>query len=125
MNRATPIVLMMIAGGSLAAGAQQEKVACQVAAANIFRAQSWLPPPPPPPPPPAPRAPPLPFVYLGQIDEGERIAVFLGQQQRTLIVRSGDAIDGTYRVESVTPTSASFIYLPLGEQQQLLLRSKP
>lgn len=125
MSRATPLLLMLIAGASLAAGVPQEKTACQVAAANIFRAQSWLPPPPPPPPPPAPRAPPLPFVYLGQIDEGDRIAVFLGQQQRTLIVRSGDTVDGIYRVESVTPTGATFLYLPLGEQQQLILRSKP
>lgn len=125
MSRATPIILLFLAGGSIAAGVPQEKAACPVAAANIFRAQSWLPPPPPPPPPPAPTAPPLPFVYLGQIDEGDRIAVFLGQQLRTHIVRSGDTIDGTYRIESVTPTSATFIYLPLGEQQQLMLRSKP
>ena len=125
MSRALPIVLMFCAGASPAADLPQDKPVCPVAAANLFRAQSWLPPPSPPPPPPAPKAPPLPFVYLGQIDEGDRIAVFLGQQQRTLIVRSGDAIDGNYRIESVTPTSATFIYLPLGEQQQLMLRSKP
>jgi hypothetical protein len=125
VNRATPVILMLIAGAGMAAAAPQEKANCQVAAANVFRAQSWLPPPPPPPPPPAPKAPPLPFVYLGQIDEAGRIAVFLGQQQRTLIVRSGDTIDGTYRIESVTPTGATFLYLPLGELQQLILRSKP
>ncbi|MBI4996106.1 MAG: secretion system X translation initiation factor [Rhodocyclales bacterium] len=125
MKRATAFVLLLIAGGSPAAGVPQDKAACEVAAANLFRAQSWLPPPPPPLPPPAPKVPPLPFVYLGQIDEGDRIAVFLGHQQRTLIVRSGDTIDGSYRVESVTPTGATFLYLPLGELQQLILRSKP
>lgn len=125
MKHTTSIALMLVAMNGATAGTPQEARSCPVAAANIFRTQSWLPPPPPPPKPPPPKAPPLPFVYLGQILEGEQISVFLGHQQRTLIVHSGDTIDGTYRIESISPTSATFLYLPLGEQQQLILRSRP
>lgn len=98
---------------------------CPVAAANLFKARSWLPPPPPLPPPPAPKAPPLPFTYLGQMEDGGSIALFLGRAQNTLIVRAGDLIDGVYRVEEIVPTRATFVYLPLNELQQLMLRSRP
>lgn len=115
-------VVVTHATGALA---QSDEAPCPVAVANLFRAQSWLPPPLPPPPPPPPQAPPLPFVYLGQIQEGKGIAVFLGKQQQTLIVRAGETVDTNYRVEEVTPTLATFVFLPLGEKQQLPLRNTP
>jgi hypothetical protein len=74
---------------------------------------------PPPPPPPRPQAPPLPFVYMGKlIDEG-RIVVFLTQGDRNYIVRQGDTIDGTYRVDGVTDQKLSLTYLPLKQKQEL------
>jgi len=94
-------------------------------ASDPFRALSWqavtqeearknAPPPPPPPP---PQAPPLPFAYMGKLIEDGRIVVFLTQGDRNLIVRLGDTIDGTYRVDAVTEQHLSLTYLPLKQKQ--------
>ena len=109
----------------IGAAATDDDAPCPVAVVDLFRAQSWLPPPLPPPPPPPPQAPPLPFVYLGQMVDGNRIAVFVAQQQQTLIVHAGDTIGDSYHVDSVTPSLATFTFLPLGEKQQLPLRTAP
>lgn len=122
MRRATALALALAAcAAPPAAGATE----CAVAAANLFRAQSWQPPPPPPAPPEKPKAPPLPFTYLGHLVEDKGIALFLGRQQRTLIVRAGDVIDGTHRVDAVSAQRAVFTYLPLDIQQPLILRNRP
>lgn len=121
MKRGIALLVALLAGMACAA----EEPPCPVAAANLFPSQSWQPPPPPPRPPEPPRAPPLPFAYLGQLDEGGSIALFLGKQQRTLVVRAGDTIDGSYRIDSITPQRAMFTYLPLDIQQPLILRNKP
>jgi hypothetical protein len=68
-------------------------------------------------PPPAPKAPPLPFTYMGKLIEDGRIVVFLTQGDRNLIVRLGDTIDGTYRVDAVTEQHLSLTYLPLKQKQ--------
>jgi hypothetical protein len=93
---------------------------------NLFPARSWRPPPPPPPAaaevkPPPPSAPPLPFQYLGKLQEGEQTVVFLSQQERTHTVRQGDTLAGVYRVERITPESMVLVYLPLKQAQTLPL----
>jgi hypothetical protein len=98
-------------------------------ASDPFRALSWQAvtqeearknaPPPPPPPPPPPQAPPLPFAYMGKLIEDGRIVVFLTQGDRNHIVRLGDTIDGTYRVDAVTEQHLSLTYLPLKQKQEL------
>jgi hypothetical protein len=84
----------------------------------------------PPPSPPAPRAPPLPFKYLGQAVEQGKVTVFLSRGDNTYIARPGDTLDGKYRVERVDERMVVFRYLPLGQRQQLALggaepREKP
>jgi hypothetical protein len=89
--------------------------------ADVFQAKSWyIPPPPPkpvPPPPPAP--PPLPFTYLGKLQEEGRLTVFITKQDRHYAVKTGDMIDGEYRVDSVEAQRVVFTYLPLNMQQTL------
>jgi hypothetical protein len=113
--------LVFIAALAVAAPDQASR---PVAAANLFPAQNWLPPPvirkPEP-----PKAPPLPFKYLGQLQEDRGIALFLERGNMTLVVRAGETVDGAYHVEKVTPTQATFIYLLLNESQQLALRTQP
>ena len=90
-----------------------------------FQARSWAPAPDPlevsrrrlPPPP--PQAPPLPFSYLGKLVEDARTTVFLAQQDRNHVVRAGDTIDGTYRVERIGEDALVVTYLPLRIQQTL------
>jgi hypothetical protein len=76
---------------------------------------------PPPPPPPKPTAPPLPFKYLGKLVEDERTLVFLVRDDRNFIVRAGDTIEGTYRVDEIAEQSMTFTFLPLKERQVLAL----
>lgn len=78
-----------------------------------------------PPPPPPPTAPALPFSVVGgisgqQIAEG-RPVVFLKLRDEVLVVRPGDEIDKTYRVETITAQKIEFIYLPLQQRQTLSL----
>jgi len=77
----------------------------------------------PPPPAPAPVAPPLPFTYFGRLAVDDDRAVFLSSGERNLIVRPGEVIDGTYRVDSVSDAQIVFTYLPLNLSQQLAIGS--
>lgn len=102
--------------------AVREQYATQ--ADDLFAPHSWQPPPPPPPPPkpPAPKAPPLPFRYLGKVLEGSEILAFLGQGTRTHLLRRGDVL-AEYKVDEITPTEITFVYLPLNEKQHLTFGS--
>lgn len=92
--------------------------------------QAPPPPPPavetPPPPPPPPTAPALPFTVVGGIS-GQRIAdghptAFLRTGDDIVVVRPGDAIGKTYRVESVSVDKIDFTYLPLMQRQTLSMK---
>ncbi|MBI4205212.1 MAG: hypothetical protein HY527_09315 [Betaproteobacteria bacterium] len=72
-----------------------------------------------PAPPPAPSAPPLPFTYLGQFIDGEKTEVFVTLGDEHYSIEKGKTIDGQYKVEKVTPTAVTFVYLPLGTRQSL------
>lgn len=89
---------------------------------DLFAPHSWQPPPPPPPKPPAPKAPPLPFRYLGKVLDGSEILVFLGQGTRTHLLRRGDIL-AEYKVDEITPTGITFVYLLLDEKQHLTFGS--
>lgn len=90
-----------------------------------FAGKSWYVPPPPPPPQPAqeaprPTAPPLPFGYMGRMQEEDgQAVVYLTQGKRAYSVSEGDTIDGTYRVEGISPTQVTLVYLPLNIKQKL------
>lgn len=102
---------------------------------NPFDAKSWYVPPPPPPPiiaiqpqePPKPTAPPLPFSYVGQMeDENGRVVVYLAHGNRALTVGVGDNIDGHYRLDSIEDAAVQMTYLPLDIKQTLFIaRNNP
>jgi len=94
--------------------------------AGPFAHQDWTPPPPPPqpapppPPPPPPTAPPLPFTFIGKSVSDGVWEVYLARGARTYVVREkGAVIDGTYRVDAITPPVLTLTYLPLNQVQQL------
>ncbi|WP_232219932.1 hypothetical protein [Pseudogulbenkiania sp. MAI-1] len=110
-----PVLLAMsmdtLQRGPAAEGEEQE-------VKDIFARQSWyVPPPPPKPAPPAP--PPLPFTYLGKVIDGGQVTVFVTQGDRNLAVKTGDVIDGTYRVDAIAPPMMTLTFLPLSMQQSL------
>lgn len=99
---------------------------------NAFAPRSWAPPAPPPPPPapaaapaPAPEppsAPPLPFRFMGMMEENEAsTTVYLAQGERLIAATPGDTIDNTYRVDALKGRTLHFTYLPLNQRQSLPL----
>jgi hypothetical protein len=93
-----------------------------ISRSDAFAARDWTPPAPPPPapPPPAPpTTPPLPFSYLGKWSAEEGLSVFVLQGNTPRIVRSGDVLDGMWRVDKVQPNALVFTYLPLNSSVTL------
>jgi hypothetical protein len=94
---------------------------------DYFAPHHWNPPPQAtpafeaPPPPPAPTAPPLPFTVLGKQHESDVWRVFLSIEDRLFVVKAGDMIDDTYRVESIELPVLTLTYLPLNERQTLAI----
>jgi hypothetical protein len=90
---------------------------------DAFAGRSWVAPPPPvvEAPPAAPSAPPLPFTYIGKMQEGETgpLTIYLAQGEQAYSVKKGDVIDKTYRVESMDATHIVLTYLPLAVKQTL------
>jgi hypothetical protein len=65
----------------------------------------------------------LPFAFIGKlIDDGKTI-VFLTKADRNYVVRLGDTIDGTYRVDEIGEQSMTLTYLPLESKQSLAVGS--
>ncbi|MGO5000041.1 hypothetical protein [Oceanisphaera sp. W20_SRM_FM3] len=103
--------------------------------ADLFAAHSWyvapkrapvaLVPVSLPPPPAKPMTPPLPFRFIGKLDDSQKIRVFLQQGEKVHVVSQGDVIDGTYRVDGVTDDGMTLLYLPLQVTQSLSVGSKP
>lgn len=104
-----------------------------VPAADLFASQSWYVSPPPPPvmaapvlPPPAPAkpaAPPLPFKFIGKLDDRRALQVFLLRGEQVLVVREGDLIDKTYKVQRIDAEKMTLVYLPLDIAQTLTVGS--
>jgi hypothetical protein len=58
------------------------------------------------------------------IEDGD-VIVFLTKQDRTYIVRAGDTLDRTYRVEKIEEDRLVLNYLPLGIRQTLQFAAAP
>ena len=69
--------------------------------------------------PPPPQAPPLPFAYIGRLSEDRDTTVFLALGDRNLVVKPGDTIDNTYKLEEISDSAVVLMYLPLGQRQAL------
>lgn len=72
-----------------------------------------------------PAAPPLPYSYLGRMHKGERVTLYLLRSQEMVIAEEGAVLEGTYRLEQISETSARFVYLPLGTEQMLAIPPAP
>jgi len=99
------------------------------ARSDPFAPKGWTPPPPPPPPPvaapppappPPPTAPPVPFKFIGQIeDKAAKPAAFITKGDALFIVHVGDVVENTYRVESFNAAQVVITYLPLQQRQTI------
>lgn len=81
------------------------------------------PPPPPPPPPEPPRAPPVPFEYMGRLEEDGVVSIFLKRGENPYSVKVGDTVDEVYQVVDLDEAGVHVVYLPL-KQRQLIPRPR-
>jgi hypothetical protein len=103
-------------------------------AADLFARAAWhvTPPPPPPPPPPAPPAPapvaeappqvpPPNYKVAGKQHDGRKWEVFLLRDENSFVVRSGQVIESTWRVEQIEPPSMTLVHVPTGQQHRIAI----
>jgi hypothetical protein len=87
---------------------------------DLFPATSWQPAPAPsaaPVQPARPQPPPLPFGYLGRMQDRGVPHVFLSIGDRAVVAKVGVTLEGAYRVTRIDENAVSFLYLPLRQTQ--------
>ncbi|TDF82161.1 hypothetical protein [Pseudomonas sp. H9] len=72
-----------------------------------------------------PAAPALPFQFVGRLHDRDDQQVFLQSGEKLYVVRRGDVIDDLYRIEHISATELSVVYLPLHLSQTLSVGSAP
>lgn len=72
-----------------------------------------------------PTAPVLPFQFVGRLADRLDQQVFLQSGEKLYVVRQGDVIDDTYRIEHISDTELNLVYLPLHLSQTLSVGSAP
>ena len=99
----------------------QSRTSASTAQADAFGVKSWtvapttgagaaFPPPPAPPPP--PRAPPLPFKYMGSMQESPQCAVwYLTEGEQLHVIAAGETI-GAWRVDGLRGGQLELTYVP-------------
>jgi hypothetical protein len=97
---------------------------------NLFRANNWAVAPKqqprkqvaiaPPAPPPKPKAPPIPFAYMGRLNDGPQgNLIYLSSNDKSYSVPLGKKINGFWRLDSEDDNALYFTYLPLSLPQIL------
>ncbi|KAB0480506.1 hypothetical protein SAMN04490202_0185 [Pseudomonas reinekei] len=71
----------------------------------------------------APTAPPMPFQFIGRMDDRTDLQVFLQNGEKIYVVRKGDVIDETWKIEGISDLELSLVYLPLHLSQTLSVGS--
>ncbi|KAA0994727.1 hypothetical protein FQ192_11345 [Pseudomonas sp. ANT_J12] len=70
-----------------------------------------------------PSAPPMPFQFVGKLHDRADLQVFLQNGEKIYVVRKGDVIDDTWRIEGISDVELSLVYLPLHLAQTLSVGS--
>jgi hypothetical protein len=70
-------------------------------------------------PPSTPQPPAMPYKFIGQMDDGGRLVLYLGRGEQVFLGRLGETIEGEYKITAITPSQITFEYLPAGTTQIL------
>lgn len=119
------------------AGARNGEAEFEEEENDPFSPRNWTSPPPPPPepvntagpaqPPPVivPEGPPpLPYQFMGRLNNGADQLVYLGRGDQPLVARMGDVLEQIYKVVDIGPAQIEFEHLPTGQRQTLPLQTK-
>lgn len=68
-----------------------------------------------------PVAPALPYVFMGQFDDGGRQVVYLSRNDQTFVITPGETIEGIYKVLTMNPGQIEFEHIPTGTKQVLTI----
>ena len=92
---------------------------------NAFKVQTWEPPLPKskkqleqPPPPPV--APPIPFTYIGKVEDDNKIEYCVLQQNKLINIKVGEVVQAQWRLDSEDAKYLNWTYLPMNLTQTLL-----
>jgi len=92
---------------------------------GLFKPHSWVVEPPKPkadklPPPPPPSAPPVPFTYMGRLDNSPQgNLIYLATNDQSYSVLIGKKINGFWQLDREDSNNLYFTYLPLNLPQVL------
>jgi len=100
---------------------------------DLFKGHAWYVPPPPPKPvpvkvepPPPPAAPPVPFFYMGKLEQAPQVTqVFLTLNNKVFSVTIGKNVDTLWRLDKEEANTLTFTYLPLGLTKVLSKAVRP
>lgn len=67
-----------------------------------------------------PGPPPLPFRFVGQMNDTAQQVVYLSVGEQALLARAGEVLEGTYKVLAITPVQIEFEHIPTGQKQALV-----
>jgi hypothetical protein len=65
------------------------------------------------------------FQFIGRMGDRDDLQVFLQSGEKLYVVRQGDVIEDTYRLDRVSASELSLVYLPLHQSQTLSVGSAP
>jgi hypothetical protein len=72
--------------------------------------------------PPIPQGPPpLPFRYMGSLNDDGQQVVYLSRGEQMLLARHGEVLEGAYKVLAVSSQRIEFEHLATGEKQSLAI----
>jgi hypothetical protein len=71
----------------------------------------------------APKVPPMPYRYAGKAVHEGQTKVYLAKGERVFPIRTGDTLDGAYRVQAIENTRITLLYLPLGRKETIPVKS--
>ncbi|MEZ0315751.1 MAG: hypothetical protein ACAH10_02570 [Methylophilaceae bacterium] len=87
---------------------------------DLFKSHAWYVPPPPKPvvlevEKPVPVAPPLPFLYMGKLENTPQgTLIFLSARNKVLTAIAGQQVDAAWRLDKEDSNTLLFTYMPLG-----------
>lgn len=68
--------------------------------------------------------PPLPYQFVGQMNDSADQVVYLARGDQALLARTGEVLEGTYKVLAITALQIEFEHLPTGQKQALVFPSR-
>lgn len=69
----------------------------------------------------APVAPPLPFHFVGRMNDGGNEVVYLRDGESIVLARQGEVLQGIYQVLELGAGEIQFLHVPTGEKQSMSL----